>query len=293
LKVKLIFINAIFLLLLFSCTKESINIPKTNLPMPTSLKEIASIELDTLSFTPEKLVSDIKGNIFITGRSNRLILIKAKGDIEEINIRDIYPAEIVDISTDGFDIFLLDRMNRKIWTLKRESILEKGYMLEERPLIFSVSERGFFTVIYSNRREFFCQSRTEKRITGFLLEEEVKEGEDCTILFHKNSIYFANKKNNRIDFFQLYNPEKMSFREIKSPSSLTIDTYENLFIVTSEGIVFVKNDGMMSYLLLRKIERAEISINRDRLYLLTPDKKRIDVFKIIYTASDSSIPGRE
>ncbi|GAI86802.1 unnamed protein product, partial [marine sediment metagenome] len=75
--------------------------------------------------------------------------------------------EILDIDTDGFDIFLLDRMNRKIWTVKREKVLEKGFALESRPLFFSVSENGLFTVIYSNRREFYIFSRTEKRFSGF------------------------------------------------------------------------------------------------------------------------------
>lgn len=292
LKAKVLLSNGLAFLLFISCTKESINIiniENTDLPSPLDLLYESSIVLDVKQFSPEKIICDIKGNIYISGNRRRLILVKDNREVEEMNIQEIYPCEILDIDTDGFDIFLLDRMNRKIWTVKREKVLEKGFALESRPLFFSVSENGLFTVIYSNRREFYIFSRTEKRFSGFLLEEGVMEGDGGAILFRKNSIYFANKKKDRVEFSHLYNPSKRLFLDVKSPSSLAIDRWENLFVASQEGIVFITKDGKGKRLLSKEMQMAKISISKEKIYILNLEEKKIDVFKIIYTSTDSNI----
>ncbi|TES91525.1 MAG: hypothetical protein E3J87_07580 [Candidatus Cloacimonadota bacterium] len=293
LRAKFIFSNALPLLLLVCCTKESINKKNLNFPVPHDLIFESSISLETKHFSPEKIVCDIKGNLFILADRRRIILVKETEELEEMNMEEIYPCEIVDISSDGFDIFLLDKMNRKIWTLKREKILEKGFTLEARPLFFSVSEKGLFTVIYSNSREFSCFSRTEKMGRGFLLEEGIMEGDGGALQFQKNSIYFANKKRNRVVLFNLYNPSKKSFIDVESPTSLALDSWENLFVATLNGITCITKNGTKKKLLSNEQFGAKISISKERLYILNPEEKRIDVFKIFYTSSEPDISGRE
>lgn len=291
-KARVISSNLLLLLLLVSCAKESVKIRNVNKPSPINLVYELSIPLDVNEFSPEKMVCDIKGNIFILGNRRRVIILKDK-KIEEMNIEKIYPCEIIDIGTDGFDIFLLDRMNRKIWTVKREKVLEKGFTLDARPLFFSVSEKELFTVIYSNRREFPCFSRTEKRYSSFLLEDVVKEEDGGALLFQKNNIYFANKKKDRVEIFYLYNPAKGVVVKVRSPNSLALDAWENLFVSTLEGIVCITKKLEKRMMLSKEIPEAQISINNGCIYILNPDKKKIDVYKIFYTTSDSNVPQGE
>lgn len=293
LRAKFVFSNVLPLLLLVCCTKESINKKNLNFPVPHDLIFESSISLETKHFSPEKIVCDIKGNLFILADRRRIILVKETEELEEMNMEEIYPCEIVDISSDGFDIFLLDKMNRKIWTLKREKILEKGFALEARPLFFSVSEKGLFTVIYSNSREFSYFSRTEKMGRGFLLEEGIMEGDGGALQFQKNSIYFANKKRSRVELFNLYNPSKKSFIDVESPTSLALDSWENLFVATLNGITCITKNGTKKKLLSKEQFGAKISVSKEKLYILNLEEKRIDVFKIFYTSPDPDISGRE
>ena len=297
LRAKILFSNGLFLLLLISCTRKSVN-SQTNLqtialPFPLELKHELSIFLDVSQFLPDKIVCDIKGNIFISGNKRRLFYLEDNLEISEINIEEIYPCEIVDIGTDGFDIFLLDRMNRKLWTVKRESVLENGFPLEERPLFFSVSEKGLFTVIYTNRREFSIFSRTEKRFSGFQIEEAAMEGDRGSLLFMKDNIYFANNKGDRVELFYLYNPGERQHIDVESPTSLALDTWNNLFIASNEGLVCIPKNNTGKILLSNEILDSQIAISKEKIYILNPEGKKIDVYKIVYTSFNSNIPRGE
>ncbi len=297
LRAKILFSNGLFLLLLISCTRKSVN-SQTNLqtialPFPLELKHELSIFIDVSQFLPDKIVCDIKGNIFISGNKRRLFHLEDDLEISEINIEAIYPCEIVDIGTDGFDIFLLDRMNRKLWTVKRESVLENGFSLEERPLFFSVSEKGLFTVIYTNRREFSIFSRTEKRFGDFQLEEAAMEGDRGSLLFIKDNIYFANNKRDRVELFYLYNPGERQCINVESPTSLALDIWKNLFIASNEGLVCIPKNNTGKILLSNEILDSQIAISKEKIYILNPEEKKIDVYKIVYTSFNSNIPRGE
>lgn len=293
LKAKAIFSNTLILFLFISCTKVSINTKNIDLPLPVDLQHDLKISIDIHQFSPENFVCDIRGNIYIIGNGRRLIRVGDNKKVEEMNIGRIYPCEIVDISTDGFDIFLLDRMNRKIWTVKRELVLDKGFILEARPLFFSTSEKGFFAVIYSDIRDISIFSGTEKIISGFLFDEGIMEGDSGSLLFKKDIIYLANTKNNRIEIFHLYNPLERLIINVNSPISLALDGKDNLFINSKNGITFISKNSKKEELISKEISGGKILIINKRLYVLNPEERRIDVFKIIYSSPDSDIPGKE
>jgi len=282
--------NSILILHLFSCTKKTIQNKPSNAPFPLHLEFERSIELGFEQFLPEKITTDVKGNTYIVGNRRRLIVIKHNGVVGEINIETIYPCEITNIGTDGFDIFLLDRMNNKIWTVTREVIGKKGFSLGAQPLLFAVSKKRFFAILYYNKSELTLYSRNEKVAGGVALELDLQDRESGTLLFQNNILYFASRENDEVSMYFLYNPSQTSKIVIQSPTSLALDNWQNLFIASSKGIQCMRNGIIKKDLLLQESQGTELSLFKDRLILLNPNNKRIDVYKIVYSSADPNTP---
>ncbi len=289
-----IILGSIFSLLLFTnCMEELKNIEKSTLKYPSKLTYSTSISIDVEQFLPDKIAIDVKGNIFILGNNRTLFVIRTSGTIEEIELEHIKPCELVDITTDGFDIFLLDRMNRKIWTVTRESISDKGFALTKRPLLFDVSNNGLFSVIYSNINEISIFSKTESNFNGFSLDGMILTTNEGDLVFKNKVIYFANQKNDRVEKYYLYSSNKKVFFRIESPKSLTLDMYGNLFIQGKHDIFCIRQGNGDTKTFLTGNKGEDIAIFDRKLFILKPEEKSLDVFKIIYSSADSNNGTRE
>jgi hypothetical protein len=287
-RVGLIFL--FFFIIFLSCSKQSLYRKEGDFNRPAELHPQSTIIIDIEKFTPQKFICDIKGNIFTVGNGDRLVMIRNSGKIEELNIQDIYPCQIVDIATDGFDIFLLDKMNRKIWTVKREKVLGKGFSLAQRPLLFDVSEKGRFAVIYNNKKEISIFSK-ERKFGTVELEKTVREGRDGALVFRNNNLYLANNIKNSIDIMSIYASSKDSTIDIVSPSSIAVDEWGNLFICSKQGLVGVEKEGKKKYQYLSGFQNGKIFILKENIFVLHPQEKRIYVFKIKYTNTDPDLSG--
>jgi hypothetical protein len=281
--VKFVFSSIFFLSLLISCSKEVTHGDQKGSHIPREITLSSRIPLEINQFSSEKIISDVRENLYIIGGGTRLLKIKDLSEIEEINIQDAYPCEIVDISTDGFDIFLLDRMNRKIWTVKREMVIEEGFPIDGRPLLLSVSEKGLFSIIYSNRRELTIFTKDEKKQNEILLENELSEGDGASLLFYNDIIYLMDTKNSRIEIFSRFNPSQKQTLSIENPFSFALDKKENLFIVSEDGLICFSKETGRRITLIGGVSDALISIRNENLFVLTPKEKKVDVYKIIYT----------
>lgn len=284
-------IGTILVILLFlSCFERTSYRKEVNFIIPAELHPESTLTIDIEQFTPLKFVCDIKGNIFVIGNGERLVFISSGGEIEELNIQGMYPCEIVDIATDGFDIFLLDKMNRKIWTITRKKVLKRGFSLVERPLFFDVSEKGRFAVIYTNKEEVSIFSKGSNFAT-VELERALREGKDGDLVFQNSKLYIADNAKNRIDIIDIYASSRDSTININSPTSIAPDKWGNLFIFSKEGLVCLTGEGKKKNLNLSGTQDGKIFLLRENIYILHPKEKRIYVFKIMYIDANSDISG--
>ena len=282
LKARFIFINLLFLLLFISCTKQTVGIGIKKSVFPEKLMYLYTRRFNIPGFFPQRMTCDIRGNIYLLGNNKRLVFINNKGEIKEIALENIFPCEIIDIATDGFCIFLLDRLNQKIWTIKREKVSELGFSLDEKPSLLSVSNKGQIGIVLSNSRKIVIFYKNDRR--ELFLKEPFLQDDNGGLLFVDNNIFLANKKRNKIEVYQIYNPLKVNCIAIDSPNSLTADTFKNVYVAYKEGLILIKANLKMKKLLSLDLSHTRISSNRDRLYILNLDKRKIDVFKIIYSS---------
>jgi len=288
LKARLILSNVLFLLLFTNCTEELIRKEIPNSLYPVKLVRSDSFPIYIEQFSPQKIAVDIKGNIFVLGNGSRLVIIKKAGKSEEIALEAIKPCELVDIATDGFDIFLLDRMNRKIWTVSRGKVLSKGFPLKQRPVLFDVSDKGLFSLIYSNYSEISVFSKTETGLSSFHLDGASINGGESTLLIKEHVVYFAMPGNDMIEKLFLYNPSRRAYLHVDSPISLDLDRWNNLFVQSRQGIFCFKQREKEEKVFLSEEKGSDISVYNQRMFILKPEKKSVDVFEIIYSSPGSN-----
>lgn len=257
------------------------------MPRPDGLAHAYTIDIAIPQFIPQKIAVDISGRIFIVGNNRRLVVIEEREHIEEIVLESLYPCDIVDIDTDGFDIFLLDRLNKRIWTIKQETILEKGFPLEETPLHLAISERNYMVLAFRDRNELSIFSRNQKLFTGIRLDAPVRENEITDLVFSENILYIAEGHHGRIDVLPLFSPSQKSTIEAPSPSSLAIDRRGHLFVAAGGSISYREGDGLKT---LGALENGEVSIaiSDDSLFALEPAARKIDVYSIMYPAAGTN-----
>jgi hypothetical protein len=288
LQARRLFNSLALFLFTISCTKEFIKTDGSDAQVPFRIEHAYTIELTAPQFAPHKITSDVSGRIFVVGNNRRLIFIEGNKRIEEIILESIYPCEIVDINTDGFDIFLLDRLNSKIWTIKQKTLLEKGFSLEDRPLHLAISERNYMALTFSDRKELSIFSKNEKLFTGIHLDTPFREDDVGDLLFRENVLYIANRKNGQIDVLPLFNPSQRRKVTVPAPTSLAMDRQSHLFIAYAEGIGYLRGSEL-ELLHPMKDQEVEITIHDDFLFVLTPSKEKIDVYSIVYSTSDSNV----
>ncbi len=289
LKAKRLFSNFIILLAIISCARDFTLPPDLDKPAPSKLKFAYTIELDIPKFLPQHITVDITGRIYLTGNSRRLIFIKKGEHPAEVMLESIYPCNITDIDTDGFDIFLLDRLNKKIWTIKQRTLLERGFLLQERPLNFAISERNSMVITFVNSKEISVFSKHEKLFTAMHLAVPLREDDTVDLLFRNNVLYIAEMGNDKLNILPLFNPSQKQTLAIPSPASLAMDRSGHLFIAYAQGIGSLL-DNDMEVLHPLHGEHLEISIARDSLFLLRPSAGKIDVYSIVYTPSGANAP---
>jgi hypothetical protein len=284
-----LFNSVALLLLTFSCTKEFIKPGVSDAPIPYRIEHAYTIELATPQFTPQRITSDISGKLFVTGNNRRLIVVDGRENVEEIILEAIYPCEIIDINSDGFDIFLLDRLSEKIWTVKQKTLLEKGFALEDQPHLLAISERNYMAIAFRDRKELSVFSRKDKLFTGIHLESPLREDDAVDLLFAENIIYVAHTKHGQISVLPLFNPAQKYQVPVRGPSSLAMDRQGYLFVACAEGIGYLRQDEMV-LLHSMKTHQVEITIQSDSLYVLEPSQGIINVYSILYAAPGADAP---
>lgn len=288
-RAKQLFNSLALLLLTFSCTKELVRSDIANSPIPLRIEHTSTIEIEVPQFTPQKIAVDITGRIFVTGNNRRLIYIEGKAEFEEITLESIYPCEIVDIDTDGFDIFLLDRLNRTIWTIKQKNLLEQGFPVEGRPLRLGISERNYMAIIFGDRKELSIFQKGEKLFTGIHLTVALRENERSDLLFSENILYVAESEENRLEVLPLFDPSQRHQITVPAPTSLAMDAKGYPFIACEGQIGFLLGNVFQSLQSLPQGE-VEIAIHNDTLFAMNALTGRIDVYKIVYAAPGTDTP---
>jgi hypothetical protein len=284
-KARQLFSSLALLLLTFSCTKEFISTDPVETPVPAAIAYAYTIDLSIPQFAPQKIALDITGRIFVTGNGRRLLFIEERKTIEEITLESIYPCEIVDIDTDGFDVFLLDRLNKRIWTVKQKTILEKGFSLEDHPLHVAISKSSHMAITFSNRNEVNIFSRNDKLFTGIHLDAPLPDDDMVDMLFSGRILYIARRETSCIDVVPIFNPSQKYRVTVPSPTSLAIDRRGYLFIACKEGIGYLA-DSQLNIVRPLQNEHVEITIFNDSLFVLKPSAENIDVYSIVY-----AVPG--
>lgn len=287
LKAKRLFNNLVLLLLTTSCTSEFTRTDGMDAPVPSLVAFAYTIELHLPQFSPQKITADITGRIYVSGNSRRLIFFEQRERHEEIILESIYPCEIINIDTDGFDIFLLDHLNKKIWTVKQKMLLKSGFALQDHPLDLAISEKSHFALIFANRKELSIFSKNKTLFTTMHLEAPLHEDDMVDLLFRNNVLYITNGEEGRLNVLPIFSPSQKRLLDIPSPTSLAMDRMGNLFIAYEEGIGYLLRNEIA---LLHPLhgEPLEITIFSDSLFVLRPSARKIDVYSIVYTASGAN-----